>query len=351
MKQTATVSASDVADPGEHYYLTYSSMDSAWKNTTFQATLNPNHTLLSVGATISSQVTQIAGNFMVGGLNAAKLAGAMAPPAGPPLCSEDVLQALKTRDKLKHDLTQYPAPANGAKAVAKAPAATASSTPASADKATAEAAILTRLQEKLTIQTTGTFNPSAVGDTAVIRAKSDQFAKWFSGLDDGSLDDVISTTVVLGPNTEPIPQTAKPQSNPILGVVYRDPAPMFLKVCAGSVCSSPTLSTSLSPSDAPPHTNETLIAIQQINVPQLGPYVVMPLRNGWLDNNNIAITFAANGVPTNFAYGKQSTILALSTLLNTGGSSSGSGSSSSGSGGSGGGSSSSGSSGGSKGGK
>jgi hypothetical protein len=349
-----TVTAIDVADPNEHYYLTYRSMDSDWKNTTFQASLYSNQTLKSVGAAVSSQVTQSLADFASTGLNAAKLAGTAYGGANVATCRPEILQALNAVKATNSFLTAFP-PTTTAGGANRSDYST---------LASSNNALLTQ-------QVTVIWNPNDIGRTTPFTFYPTQLQvnKWFTGnLDQlfaalSGSEDQISTSVVLGPKPSlPSPPAAKPSGNPIAGVVYRDPLPTLLKVCQGKTCSTPSLfgpvdptatvtppapapaatggsaaaAPAPAPATAPPAANNTEIMLltQPVSVPQVGPYIVVPLKNGWLDNNNFGISFAANGVPCALAYGTQSRIYQLSQSLNTA-SSAGGGGSSGGGGGSG----------------
>ena len=119
-------------------------------------------------------------------------------------------------------------------------------------------------------------------DTFKLKPNYAQFGKWFTGTDDGSLDDVMVATAVLG-SPHATKMGHKPSAKPIEGIVYREPLPAVLTVCQGTTCGAAE--------------NEIVTALQPINVPQLGRYMSAPLKNSWFDNNNLGISFAQNGVP------------------------------------------------------
>jgi hypothetical protein len=346
-----TVTAIDIADPNEHYYITYRSMDSDWKNTTFQASLYSNQTLKSVGAAVSSQVAQSLANFASTGLNAAKLAGTAYGGDSTARCRPEILQSLKAVKATSDFLATYPPPS-----------------PAGGANRNDYSTIASSNNAPLTQQVTVIWNPDDIGRATpyTFNPTQTQVNKWFTGslaqlfVAMPASEDQITTSVVLGPKPSlPTSLASKPTSNPIAGLVYRDPLPTLIKVCQGKSCGTPGL---LGPPDptataaAAASNNEIMLLTQPVSVPQVGPYIVIPLKNGWLDNNNFGIAFAANGVPCALAYGTQSRIYQLSQSLNTassaGGGSSGGGGGSTGGASSGGGSSGggSGSSGGGKGG-
>jgi hypothetical protein len=315
IKQTATITPIDIADTPEHYYITFLSMNSAWKNTGFQAALYPNQTLKSVGVSIASQAAQIAANLVQGGLGIAKLAAA-APAAGPATCNPDIIKTLASVHQISQDLATYSPPkaANqaGAPLVAAAPERTA------ATEVAGRAVIPT-------VQVTAFFNPTKFSDAITVAPSLDDQGKWFSGrfMDLADLKTAFSTSIAIGP-PQVVPASKKPMSNPIAGIVYRDPIPEVIRVCA--TADPAKCDTTVVP---PVASLPAIIASQTVSVPQLGPYVIMPLKNSGFDNNNLSIAFAANGAPCAAAYASQSQLLQMSSIIGAfgggGGASSGGG--------------------------
>jgi len=326
IKQTAVVTPIDIADSAQHFHITYSTMDSDWKNTAFQAALYPNQTLKSVGVSIASQAGQVASNLVSGGLAIAKLAAAA--PAGALTCRREITEQFKTQQILAAQLSAFSVDAD--------PKKPGKPLIASGDRSAA-ADIATRLTIP-TITQTFVFNPQAITDSKTFVARSDDFSKWFSGnYLQSPLDELLATTVVIAPPLVTAKSATTPPTNEdqILGVVYRDPIPVLVRVCAGNGKEpSGACNTDLFPSDS---ALANIIGSQFVSVPQFGPFIVMPLKNTSFDNNNLAIAFASNGVPCAVAYATQSRALQISSIVTAagsgGGSSSGSSSASKSSGG------------------
>jgi hypothetical protein len=341
IKQTATISPTDIADIDQHYYIDFTSMDSTWKNTAFQAALYPNQTLKSVGATIASQAAQVASNLISGGLGIAKLAAGA--PSGPVYCKKEVAAALAAQRQVAQDLAAYSPAAPPAKA--GDPISAGSPRVKGTDR-TADADVATHAVVP-TFQKIYVWDPKSLPDSLVIAPDANDLSAWFEGDTAAATDlfpKIVSSTVVVGP-ARVIPVTSRPTGSPIAGIVYRDPVPAVVRVCA---------TTELAKCDSgmvPSNDNSALvIASQTVSVPQLGAYVVMPLKNSGFDNNNLALAFAANGVPCASAYASQSQLNQISSIFSAFGAGGGGGGSGSSGGGKGGGSTGGGSTGGGNGG-
>jgi len=76
------------------------------------------------------------------------------------------------------------------------------------------------------------------------------------------------------------------------GVLYREPMPAIVRICAG-VCGSD---------------NTRVLATLSTQVAQLGRHVVIPLENRVFQKNNISLAFHQNGRLDTVTYGNESTL-------------------------------------------
>ena len=82
------------------------------------------------------------------------------------------------------------------------------------------------------------------------------------------------------------------------GIIYRAP-PVVVEACAGDCAAKP------------PNVLTTLDG----HVAQLGPYRVVPLKNGAFEKNNVKRSFADNGQLESFSYGTESQLERIATTI------------------------------------
>ncbi|WP_454725127.1 MULTISPECIES: hypothetical protein [Cupriavidus] len=272
--QRVTIVESSVADPKQHYSLPLQSLSSGWKTTTLTATVYDNQTLHTVGAQAEDRSAAVAKAAVGTVLGAVRIATGVAPLAtAPQPCNAGILDALKTVQGSTAQLID----------------------PGLDDKSRASlAAAVTAARAVLTFTKTYTFDPDW-GESNLQQAyppAAGDLQGWFRK---EQLDTVRQlpalTTVIRLRAAPPKPAEPAPEWNG-KGIVYREPAPIAVEVATGRN------------SDAP----EQVLATLETRAGQFGRRLVLPLKNGPFQKNNLSLSFAANGQLESFTYGQESTL-------------------------------------------
>jgi hypothetical protein len=327
--ETITVTPVVEADGTAQFAVPYEKLRTWRKETSFTVTSNANKSIASVNGTINDQLgpvalqsiyaaVRIAGGFAVPGVSAVQAAQAApghgltfeghkkqqqppqqppAPPQPPAFCSTTVTNALKDIDFTNQ-------------AIYKQASADATAKVTSPEIAKLQAR-LARLQSdaKLSQQYGVVLQPDvsfdAVSQTvstslplyeaAISGWLSDDGRSWFA---DGAHQGKPGHDAVTAPaqiqialkswtlgaiSTVSNAHAAIAPTNPA-GLVLRDPALGTLRICRNA-CSTSGISNDL----APP---------VPVSVPQLGRYLVLPLKNDLFENSSLNVTVAADGTVT-----------------------------------------------------
>jgi len=272
--QRATIVEASVADPAQHYSLPLQSLSSGWKTTTLTATVYDNQTLHTVGAQAEDRSAAVAKAVVGTALGVARIvAGIPTAAVAPQPCSPGILDALKTVQGSTAQLID----------------------PGLDDKGRANvAAAVTAARAVLTLTRTYTFDPdwSEASRRMVHAPAAGDLQAWFrKDYLDSAARLPAFTTVIRLRAVPPKPAEPPPEWNG-KGIVYREPAPIAVEVATGK-------------SDGTP---ERLLASVETRAGQFGRRLVLPLRNGPFQKNNLSLSFAANGQLESFTYGQESTI-------------------------------------------
>lgn len=298
--QKATIVESSVPDPTQHYYIPYEDLDSLLKNTTFTASIYPNGTIKSIGATVEDRSAQIIKNIVGTAVSVAKMsmgANAAANAVAVSLCSPSTYMALRASQKAQALLLD-PAVTDKDRAAAAAVLVTAKTglqysrtevfSPANRTE------LRTRIDGSLAVQSW--LNYQAEGYTP--KSTDEKFPDEIKKLIEGNyFARHLITEVSLTPDLPEAPKPVVKSSND--GVVFREPARGILKVCR-LYCGS---------GDPP-------LVVHEAWLGQLGRYSVVSLRNGVFDKNTVTMAFAPNGQMESLSYGSESRLEKISGALN-----------------------------------
>lgn len=276
IKQTASAVEISVPDPAEFHSIPLSAMTSSWKTTTFTGTLFENQVLRSVGITVDDRSGAVIKSALGVATSVARvMIGAPVAFTKSSLCHPEIYRALDTVRSSRAKLLD---PSLDEKA-----------------RAAIVAAVLSAKAE-LEITKTYVFVP-AKAELKVTHNLKDAVLKWFA---DPSLTAHTVNKPLYDRNITTGIQVVAPQMGDLSivddlrtkGVIYREPVPATLKICAGDCGAS----------------NSEVLATLQTQVAQLGRYVVIPLENGPFQKNNLSLAFLQNGQLETVTYGNESTL-------------------------------------------
>lgn len=289
ISQAVSISEASVADRGSYYSIPLNTLTSAWKTTSLSATMYENQTLHTVGATADDRTAGVVKGIVGTALSIARVivgigaAGAAAPK---PLCSNDVYTALKTIADGNSKLLD----------------------PRLDEKArTSWVAAMAAAQSKLKFQQIYEFDPSSTHLSESWNAPQEKLSAWFvnpariataSKTEQADYAATLMTTAKVA--GAPLTDLDLPEEWQGKGVLYREPAPVTIQVCAGA-CEG----------EKP----KRLLASFSSWAGQLGRKMVITLENGPFEKNNIALSFAANGRMESLNYGTESQMERLATSL------------------------------------
>jgi hypothetical protein len=279
IKQTASAVETSVPDATEFHSIPLSTMTSAWKTTTFSGTLYENQVLHSIGVTVDDR----SGAIIKGTLStAASIARVVigTPTSVKPksLCRPEIYQALNTLRSGKAKLLD----------------------PSLDEKARdGIAASMISAKGELEFSQTYVFDPTTATSEHTYILDANALLKWYQSPDlVGHMDDKDQSNYkrtlrtgarVIAPklSTTTIPDNLKAQ-----GVIYREPIPGTLQLCAG------------------PCTDQGMevLATLETQLAQLGRHVVIPLVNRPFQKNNLSLSFLQNGRLESVTYGSESTL-------------------------------------------
>jgi hypothetical protein len=273
VRQTATITEFNVADLTERYLLTYRDLDSEMKTTEFTASLNANQTLKSVGATVSDQTAEVIKNVGTAIVNVASMA-LLAHRTAATICHEGVNKRLATLRKLREKVLD----------------------PSLTAKQRAEVIdVITRLRAGLTQQASAVI--AAPTATVEFGLSPDQRGLWLqsgTAADARKLTSAVTLAAVAKAGADDV--FAAPAGGE--GLVYRQPAPAVLTVCAGSCAEG-----------------DSQIAGLSTSIAQLGRKFTVLLKNEAFEKSNVAVTFAPNGALETLSYGNEARLAKASAAL------------------------------------
>ncbi len=286
ISQAVTVTELISADSEQHFSIPLDTLTSGWKTTSLTTTLHPNQTLKSVGVTVEDKTAQVLKGLVGTAVTVAKISAGVFTAAATPksLCRDEIYSSLGEIKRARASLKD----------------------PKLDEKARAiQAAIISSAQESLKITSRFYFDPSAKKLEERFAFDKDAFLNWFSDLAQVSAGggasrytQAVTTGAKIIGYTPDVKNDDKAGSE-AKGVVYRDPAPVRLVVCAGG-CSS---------------VSNKVIFESDTQLPQLGRYAVLSLKNGPFAKNNLAVVFSENGAISSATYGEESKVDKVTTAL------------------------------------
>lgn len=284
--QTATLLEETEADIDEHYLLTYESLNAVLKTSKFEAEIYPNQTIKSVGITIEDKTAAVIKNVTGTAISVAKMImgippGRLTPEQRP--CNEKTYQALKT---VREGQIKVMDPN------------------VDSERRAAVGETITNTKQHLRIVLRKELRPTWNKLNEAFKIEDEQLEKWFvSGFRNylvnqnlNKFEASISTQIAVIPKLE---KSTDPKNIDGKGVLYRDPLPAKVLVCAPD-CKVNTKKVS---------------ANLNTQVAQLGRKMAITLENGWFDSNNVSLSFAANGALESMEAGKESSLEKFSGAL------------------------------------
>jgi hypothetical protein len=283
-------------DPAERYYVPYDSLRNAFKATDFTLESFENQTLKGVTATIDDKSASVISSVVSTAITLAPLLAPVAtaappgevplvPPAPPPAanpCKPEAVAALETLRHLRKEAARR----------VKAPA----DTDRPAEEIEAET---TRVNALLTHRYSLSWTPVRGALSATIEPK-EAIKEWL--LPASPVPDRLSTTIEFV-SADPLPPAATPVKLPLDGLLLRMPVSGVVRICKGACPGGNDASDII---DTKPHV-----------IPQLGPYVVMPLRNRIFESNTMTLVIGETGVITKLGYKTSAIAETAASTLNT----------------------------------
>ncbi|MDP9651590.1 hypothetical protein [Paraburkholderia caledonica] len=326
-KQIAITSETE-PDPSERYYIPYSSLRNFFKDTDLTIESFDNSTLKSMNATIADKTGPTITAVLGTALRIASLAGGVAltgfevSPTTEDLCKADVVDALKAQSKQQ---AQGAAKTKGATKTKTASAADAASAPQAASQpdnnspTTFSTVFLWRPQLGRSRSTT--FSQPFYPRQILKRWLTDAGYKLLNNNDlkndaidhPPALDDVILRSL----KTELRIDLVAPQRKTTLdgateGIVPREPAYGLLQAC-DDACPDPTTKGG-NPSEYSTH---GVFYASEETVPQLGSYVILPLRNRMFETQTATITLSSDGAINKLGLKSNATAPEAASAVNT----------------------------------
>ncbi|WP_241011653.1 hypothetical protein [Burkholderia sp. Ac-20392] len=305
-----TITSETQPDPSERYYIPYSSLRNFFKDTDLTVENFDNSTLKSINATITDKtgptITAVVGTA----LRIASLAGGVtltdagSNPTTKDMCNADVLKALSAQRKSQ-------APGSGKTKSATKPASASAADAASAT----QAAAAPDSSSATTFSTVFVWRPQ-LGSTADPKHSEitghfyprQILKKWLTPLGYKALnnkdqnqdtieipnasDDVILRSLKTELRIDPVvPQKKTTLDNAsVEGIILREPAYGLLQAC-DEVCPDPTPSGA----DSSGYSTHGVFHVSEETVPQLGSYVILPLRNRMFETQTATIALSSDG--------------------------------------------------------
>lgn len=277
VSQSVTVTESPIADPAQFYSIPIDTLTSGWKTTSLTVTLYENQTLHTFGATVDDRTGAIVKSTLGSALSVARvLVGIPTAAAASQLCHPEIYKAL---DVVRDSRTKLMDPALDEKTRAGWTAA----------------AVAAR--SALTITETYLFDPSDEKSDVIENPKGEKVLKWFANpqlIGTAKRGEVLryertmSTGIRI--QTKPSGREELPSTLEKKGVIYREPFPVVIEVCAGPC-------TDRSPE---------VLATMESHAAQFGRVAAIPLDNRAFEKNNLALSFAQNGRLESVTYGTES---------------------------------------------
>lgn len=266
ISQTISIAESPVADPKELYSIPLKSLSAAWKTTSLTATVYDNQTIHTVGVTADDRTGAVVKGVIGTALSVARIVVGVPTAARVALCQPGVYQALDVVREGQAKLLD----------------------PSVEDSLRARwSGLVAAARSSLQISETYMFDPSPTELEMTGQPQPTKLINWFSNpqliatasdADKKRYEQAISTHIRLSnvpANIAAIGANLKGQ-----GVIYREPAPVVVHVCAGS-CKAP----------GTPEVKANLLATLETQAAQFGRYAVIPLVNMAFQKNNLSLSF------------------------------------------------------------
>ncbi|WP_372395922.1 hypothetical protein ABMY26_08950 [Azospirillum sp. HJ39] len=341
IETTATVKPLVLADATEPHLIRYEDLNAITKITDIELTNGSNYILRSVNASVEDRTGAIIENTAKTVVSVVKLAAGLAAdgtatPPKPTQCTADTSSALdqyKASRRKSQGLSRSISGLEEAQGTRQQQLAVLRGTAADPARDTAQsiatgignleklraelAAELKKqagLEKALSFSQTYQWLPTANQTRASFPASRQLFTAWFGSADVQS-DDFFVTLELLEPvqpavatvRDAPATPGAGPNPEPVRGrgLIYRQPAPNYLRACVGR------------PSCAGVGDDSVLLA-ETVSIPQHGTKAVLPLKNGLFDNNSIKATFDEVGGLLTLTFKAKSSLEAASGSLAAG---------------------------------
>lgn len=285
ISQTVSIVETPVVDPGELYSIPLSTLTAPWKTTTLTGTVYENQTIHTIGATADDRTAAVTKGALGTVLSLARVAIGAPTAAKQSLCQPDIYKAL---DKIREGQTKLQDATVDEKGRA------------------VWSAIITAARTGLQISETYIFDPSAASLEVTRNPSPAKLVAWFANpqlIASAAADQQLqySQTLKTGIRIRDVPAAAAaiPEALKGQGIIYREPAPVVVQVCAGS-CGV---------------VQPEVLATLETQAAQFGRYAVIPLVNKAFQKNNLTLSFAANGRLESFTYGSESTLEKMAASL------------------------------------
>lgn len=290
ISQAISIVETSVADPAELYSIPLKTLTSAWKTTSLTGTVYENQTLHSIGATIDDRSGAIVKSAVGTAISVAKMAFGLPPAFWPQkICKPEIYKALDTVREGKTKLLD---------------------SNLDEKQRAAWAAAMVSAKNLLQITETYFFLPTTENIELTSKLGLSKLKAWFTNPESIKPDSIESsaenwekytrtlTTSIFIHGRPPTPG-AVPKDLEGKGIIYREPAPIEVEVCAGR-CGAE---------------KSEILATLKTQAAQFGRYAVIPLENKPFQKNNLALSFAPNGRLESFTYSTESQLEKIATAI------------------------------------
>ncbi|CAE6869177.1 hypothetical protein R69658_08044 [Paraburkholderia aspalathi] len=324
-----TITSETEPDPSERYYIPYSSLRNFFKDTDLTIQSFDNSTLKSMDATIADKtgptITAVLGTALriaslAGGVALTDAEGALTTES---VCKADVVDALKAQSKQqapgagKTKSAAKPKTSSGAGA-ASAPQA--ASQPGNDSPTTFSTVFLWRPQLSRSPQSA--FSQPFYPHQILKRWLTDAGYKLLNNPDQKSdaveISDAGDDVILKSLKTELRIDLVAPQRQTALdgasteGIILREPAYGLLQAC-DDTCPDPTTNGRT----ASEYSTHGVFYASEETVPQLGSYVILPLRNRMFETQTATIALSSDGAINKLGLKSNATAPEAASAVNT----------------------------------
>ncbi|MCA8283980.1 hypothetical protein LGN21_30805 [Burkholderia cepacia] len=327
-----TITSETQPDPSERYYIPYSSLRNFFKDTDLTVENFDNSTLKSINATIADKTGPTITALVGTALRVASLAGGVtltnagAPPTTQDMCKADVLKALNAQAKSQAQgsgKTKGAAKPATASATDTASATQAASAPDSNSPTTFSTVFVWRPQLSDTPdpkhpEISGHFYPRRILD----RWLTPRGYKALNNRDQNEdtieipagQDDVIVKSLRTELRIDPVVVQKKVNidSASTQGIILREPAYGLLQAC-DEACPNPMPGGS----ESSGYSTHGVFHVSEETVPQLGSYVILPLRNRMFETQTATIALSSDGAINKLGLKSNATLPDAASTANT----------------------------------